>query len=137
MDAKVTWSHGLAFEGTASSGYNLRLGSAEESGEDGGFRPMELLLVGLAGCTGMDVISILEKKRQAVSSFEVKVHADRAAEHPKVFTQIEVEYIVTGKNLEQAAVDRAVDLSVTKYCSAMAMLSKAAEVTHKITVLEG
>jgi putative redox protein len=137
MDAKVTWSHGLSFEGTATSGFKLPLGSSVEGGgENDGFRPLELLLIGLAGCTGMDVISILEKKRQEVTAFEVRVQAERGSEYPRIFTKIEVEYVVSGKNLEKAAVDRAVELSVTKYCAAQAMLSKASPVEHKITILE-
>jgi putative redox protein len=137
MDAKVTWSHGLSFEGTATSGFKLPLGSSVESGgENDGFRPLELLLIGLAGCTGMDVISILEKKRQEITAFEVRVQAERGSEYPRIFTKIEVEYVVTGKNLEKVAVDRAVELSVTKYCAAQAMLSKASPVEHKITILE-
>lgn len=138
MDAKVTWSHGLSFEGTATSGHKLKLGSSVAAGgENDGFSPMELVLVGLAGCTAMDVISILEKKRQVVSAFDVKVQAERANEHPRIFTHIQVEYTVTGKNLEKAAVDRAVELSVTKYCSVQAMLAKASQIEHKITILEG
>jgi putative redox protein len=138
MDAKVTWKgNGLAFEGTATSGFKLALGSSSESGTpDDGFRPLELLLVGLGGCTAMDVISILQKKRQDVTNFEIQVHAERAEDHPKVFTDVTVEYILTGKALDPAAVDRAVELSVTKYCSAQAMLAKAANITHKVTIRE-
>lgn len=138
MDAKVTWKGtGLAFEGAANSGFKLALGSNTEVGtNDDGFRPLELLLVGLGGCTAMDVISILQKKRQDVTSFEIQLHAERAEDHPRVFTDVVVEYILTGKDLDPAAVERAVELSVTKYCSAQAMLSKAANITHKITLHE-
>lgn len=97
---------------------------------------MELLLVGLAGCTAMDVISILEKKRQDVTSFEVTAHGTRAEDHPRLFTNIVLEYIVTGHQVEREAVERAVELSATKYCSAAAMFGKAATIEHKITVLE-
>ncbi|BAJ63240.1 OsmC family protein [Anaerolinea thermophila] len=138
MDAKATWKHGLSFEGWASSGFTVNLGAAPEvGGENDGFRPMELLLVGLAGCTAMDVISILEKKRQQVTGFEVRAHAERANEHPKVFTEITLEYIVTGHNIDPEAVKRAVELSENKYCSAQAMLGKTANIQHKITILEG
>ncbi len=137
MGAKVTWKSGFSFTATADSGFELPLGvSSEAGGADDGFRPMELLLVGLAGCTAMDVISILEKKRQQVTSFEVKTQGQRAADHPRIFTDIEIEYIVTGHNIDPAAVQRAVELSESKYCSAQAMLSKAARITNKITILE-
>lgn len=138
MDAKVTWKQGMSFDGIADSGYSIPLGtSTEHGGADDGLRPMELLLIGIGGCSGMDVISILEKKRQQVTAFEVKVHGDRADDHPRVFTDITMEYIVTGHNIDPAAVERAVELSETKYCSVNAMLNKAARVSTKITIQEG
>ncbi len=127
----------MSFDGTASRNFTVPIGtSAAGGGDDDGFSPMELLLVGLAGCTAMDVISILQKKRQDVTGFEVRVQGVRATEHPKVFTNIVLEYIVTGHHVEQAAVERSVELSATKYCSAAAMLGKVAQIEHKITVLE-
>ena len=136
MDAKVVWNGKLNFVGSADgSGWSVPVQSSEPEGDGQGFRPMELLAVGLAGCTAMDVISILEKKRQQVTAFEVRVHADRADEHPKVFTHMVVEYVVTGKDIDPAAVARAVELSETKYCSAQAMLRKAAPIESKITIL--
>jgi putative redox protein len=139
MDADVVWSHGLSFTGHGfKSGFEVPLGAeAEVGGENDGFRPMELILVGLAGCTAMDVISILQKKRQDVTAFEVKVHAERAETHPRVFTHITIEYIITGHGLDQSAAERAVQLSETKYCPAQAMLGKAASIEHRITLLEG
>ncbi|HPH95277.1 MAG TPA: OsmC family protein [Anaerolineaceae bacterium] len=136
MNAKVTWKNGLAFTGTVNSGLTLPMDGAlpAEGEEAAGFKPMELLAVGLAGCTGMDVISILEKKRQAVSAFEVQVHAERASEHPRVFTRIVIEYIVSGENIDPAAVERAVELSETKYCPSIAMLRQAVPIEHKITI---
>jgi len=138
MDAKATWHKGLTFTGSASgSGFSVPLGAdARVGGQNDGFRPLELLAVGLAGCTGMDVISILEKKRQQVTAFEVRVHADLADEHPHVFTRVLVEYVVTGKGVEREAVERAVSLSETKYCSAQAMLRKATPIESKITIVE-
>jgi putative redox protein len=137
MDASVIWKGKMSFTGSASSGFSLPLDTSAESGGEGqGFRPMELLLVGLAGCTSMDVISILQKKQQQVTGFEVKTSAERATDHPHIFTHIVVEYIVTGSAISPAAVERAVELSVTKYCSAYAMLSKAAAIEHKITILD-
>jgi putative redox protein len=92
MEAKVTWHQGLSFTGTADTGYLVPLGANPRvGGDDDGFRPMELIATGLAGCTGMDTISILQKKRQDVTDFEVKVHTERADEHPRVFTHIKIE----------------------------------------------
>lgn len=137
MDAKVTWQGNLTFEGTADSGYKVPLGTEPEvGGNNDGFKPMELLLTGLAGCTAMDVISILKKKKQDVTDFEVKAHADRASEQPRVFTHIMIEYIVTGHHVDPVAVDRAIELSETKYCPAQAMLKKAVTIEHKATILE-
>jgi len=137
MDAKVIWKQKMSFEGTANSGFKIPLGTSSDfGGNDDGFRPLELLAIGLAGCTAMDVISILAKKKQEVKNFEVRVHADRASEHPKVFTHLVIEYVVSGKNLDQAAVERAVELSETKYCSAQAMFKKVAPMELKITVKE-
>lgn len=136
MDAKVIWKQKMSFDGIAPSKFTLPIGTSPESGGDNdGFRPMELILVGLAGCTAMDVISILKKKQQQVTQFEVKVHGDRATEHPKVFTEIVVEYIVKGKKIDPAAVQRAVDLSVEKYCPVEAMLKKSVKIESKITIL--
>jgi putative redox protein len=137
MDAKVTWKGRMSFDGIASRPFTVPLGTSSASGgDDDGISPMELLLVSLAGCTAMDVISILEKKRQDVTSFEVKVQGTRAEDHPKVFTNIILEFIVTGHQVERAAVERAVELSATKYCSVAAMLDEVANIEHKITVLE-
>ncbi len=137
METKVTWQKRMSFVGTGRVGLTLPIDtSVENGGDNSGFAPMELLLVGLGGCTGMDVISILEKKRQKVTSFEIRVNATRATEHPKVFTHIVLEYVLGGQALDPAAVERAVELSETKYCSAMAMLSKSAQIERKITIQE-
>jgi len=137
MGASVVWKGGMSFDGSADSGFTLPLGTSPEvGGSNDGFRPMELLLVGLAGCTAMDVISILKKKRQQVTGFEVKVHGDRADSHPRVYTDITIEYIVSGQNIDPAAVERSVELSETRYCSAQAMLGKVARISHKITIQE-
>ncbi len=138
MNAKVTWQKKMSFVGKAEgSGFSLPIDTkAEQGGDDSGFRPMELILLGLAGCTAMDVISILEKKRQKVTNYEVLVNGERSETHPKVFTHILVEYVVTGENVDPAAVSRSVELSETKYCSAYGMLSKEVNIEHKITVLQ-
>lgn len=122
MDAKVTWKQHLSFTGTADSGFSVPLGAETTvGGDEDGFRPMELIAAGLAGCTAMDVISILQKKRQQVTAFEVQIHTERAGEHPKVFTSAVIDYILTGANLDEAAVRRAIELSAERYCPAQAM----------------
>jgi putative redox protein len=138
MEAKVTWHKGLSFTGTADSGFTVPLGGKKDvGGNEDGFQPMEMFLVGLAGCTGMDVISILAKMRQEVTNFEVKVHADRVDQHPKIFSEIMIEYNITGKNLDPKLVEKAVTLSETIYCPGQAILIKTAKIDHKITILEG
>ncbi len=125
MQVEVTWKGRMSFDGKAESGFTLPLGTtAEVGGDNDGFRPMELMALSLAGCTAMDVISILSKKRQAVSRFQVQVKTERAAEHPKVFTQATIEYHVGGKGVQEDAVVRAIELSATRYCPAQAMLKQ-------------
>ncbi|MBI5353727.1 MAG: OsmC family protein [Chloroflexi bacterium] len=116
----------MSFEGQSETGFTQKMDSDESvGGENGAARPMEFIALGLAGCTAMDVISILQKKKQPVLDFQVKVHAARAEEHPKVFTQAVIEYLVTGKDVDEASLLRAIELSAEKYCPAQAMLSKA------------
>jgi putative redox protein len=135
MDAKVIWKERMSFTGSAESGFSIPLGTSPDVGGDNdGFRPMELLAIGLAGCTAMDVISIMQKKKQEVTSFEVQVHADRAEDHPHVFTRIVIDYILGGRNIERVAAERAVQLSAEKYCPAQAMFSKVAPIELKITI---
>ena len=129
MKAQVAWKSGLAFTGSADSGFAVALDAAPDvGGQDSGFRPLELMLVSLAGCTSMDVISILKKMRQDVTGFDVRVDADRAAEHPKVFTRIRIEYVLSGRGLDPSAVEKAIQLSSTRYCPAQAMLGKVVEI---------
>jgi putative redox protein len=137
MDALVRWSKNLSFTGSSDSGFSIPLGTDPSVGGDNdGFRPMELVLVALAGCTGMDVMSILKKKRQDITAFDVKVHADRVSEIPRAFSQITIEYIVTGRNVDRNAVERSVELSMTKYCPVHLMLEKAVPIETRITLLE-
>ena len=137
MDAKVIWKNKMSFEGSADSGFSVPLGTTPEvGGDNNGFRPMELIAIGIAGCTAMDVISILKKKHQEVTSFDVLVHGERATEHPKVFTHLTIEYVIGGNNLSKEAVERAVELSETKYCPAQAMFKKVAPIDLKVTYLE-
>jgi len=137
MEAKIIWNGAMQFTGNADSGFRIPLdASPDHGGQNGGFQPLELLLVGLAGCTGMDVISILQKKKANVTAFEVRVTAERAEEHPRVFTRLLVEYVVTGKDIKLEDVERSVQLSETKYCPAEAMLRKAAIIDSKITIIQ-
>jgi putative redox protein len=138
MNASVAWQKGLSFTGRAASGFEVPLGSQPDlGGADDGFHPLELMAVSLAGCTAMDVISILMKKRQAVTAFEVKVHTEQAMEFPKVFTHAVITYLVTGKEVEEAAVLRAIELSATKYCPAQAMLGKVVPMELVYEIFEG
>jgi putative redox protein len=135
MNAYVKWHQRLTFTGTADTGFEVAMGAPPAVGGDSdGFKPIELMLVSLAGCTAMDVISILQKKRQDVHAFDVKVVADRAEEHPRVFKHITLEFILTGKDIDQASVQRAVELSAEKYCAAQAMLSPVVPIEHVITI---
>lgn len=137
MQSKVVWKGGMAFTGTADSTYLVPLDASPTSGgKDLGFRPLQLMAIGLVGCTGMDVISILQRKRQEVTGFEVSAAIQRADTHPKVFTKIVIEYKVTGKNIDKNAVERAVQLSEEKYCGARAMLQHTAEITNRIIIEE-
>ncbi len=138
MKARVDWNGRLTFRGTADSGFNVPLGTTPEvGGDDDGFRPMELIALGLAGCTAMDVISILQKKRQEVSDFQVIVDTERADQHPKVFTEAVIEYHVAGKDIAENAVTRAMELSADTYCPAQAMLGKLMPLTLKYFIYEG
>jgi putative redox protein len=136
--AKVTWTGpGLRLVGEANDGPAIVLDSSKAIfGTHSGPTPMELILLGLAGCTGMDVMSMLSKQRQPVTGFQLNVSAERADEHPKVYTSIHVEYVVYGEGIDAKAVERAIELSETKYCSASAMLSKAAEITNSYRIVE-
>jgi putative redox protein len=137
MDAEVTWKSNMSFDGTADTGFTLPLGASPRVGGDNdGFRPMELVLIGLAGCTAMDVISILKKKRQQVTDFQVTAHAERSEEHPKVFTKILLDYQVTGIDIDARAVERAIELSETQYCPAQAMLIHSVEITNQYSIQE-
>lgn len=136
MEAKVVWKKNMSFEGTADSGFKIALGTTPDvGGENDGFRPMELLAIGLAGCTAMDVISILTKKRQKAKVFEVKVLAQRHEDHPKVFTHLTLEYIISGDEISREAVERAVQLSAEKYCPAQAMFRQIVPMDLIITII--
>ena len=125
MEVTVIWDKGLTFTGSVGAEFKVPLGASEDvGGDDDGFRPMQLIAIGLAGCTAMDVISILRKKRQKVASFKVRVTAKQDHKHPRVFTQFIIEYLLTGENIDETAVQRAIELSETKYCPAQAMFNQ-------------
>ncbi len=137
MKATVVWQKGLTFTGTADTGFSLPLGASPSIGGDNdGFRPMELIATGLAGCTAMDTISILQKKRQAVTDFEVNVYADRAQDHPRVFTHIKIEYLITGNAVDEGAVLRAIKLSAERYCPVQGMLSQVVPIELEYQIFE-
>jgi len=137
MEISVVWNQQMSFTGHSRQGFAIPLDAKLEAGGNGeGFLPMEMIASGIAGCTAMDVISILQKKRQPVKDFEVKVHADRVESHPKVFSRILIEYIVTGDGVERDAVERAVKLSEERYCPAIAMFRKVCPLENKITLLQ-
>ncbi|HHY54584.1 MAG TPA: OsmC family protein [Chloroflexi bacterium] len=137
MKAQVTWLGGMKFEAVADSGHPIILDAAPDvGGANEGSRPMELMAMSLAGCTAMDVISILRKKRQEVTGFEVKVDADRASQHPHVFTAITITYVLRGRGIDPAAVERAMQLSEEKYCPAQAMLRAVAPITLQYEIIE-
>ncbi len=127
----------MAFRAITETGHEVVMDAAPEvGGTDTGPRPMELLLVGLGGCTGMDVISMLRKMRQDVTDYEIEISGQRAAEHPKVFTKIHVEHVVRGRGLNPESVRRAVELSATRYCSAAAMLGRVAHIDESYRVID-
>jgi putative redox protein len=133
LNASVTWVEDRRFVGNASSGHAIVLdGSAEKQGSS----PMELLLIGMAGCTAYDVISILEKKRQRVTGLQVTARAERAQDPPRVYTKIEVEYLVRGRGIKPKAVEDAIRLSEETYCSASIMLAKTAQIVTSYRIEE-
>ena len=137
MKARVKWIEGVSFAGQSGSGHSVVMdGAPEAGGRNLGVRPMEMLLLGLGGCTAFDVVSILRKSRQAVADCAVELEAERAESVPKVFTRIHAHFVVTGRELDPAKVARAVALSAEKYCSASAMLGKSAVITHDFEIRE-
>jgi putative redox protein len=133
MKARAQWVDGRMFVGESGSGHSVVMDGAPESGgRNAGIRPMEMLLIGLAGCTAFDVVHILEKGREKLVQCSVEVEAERAETDPKVFTRIHLRFRVSGPGLALAKIERAVQLSAEKYCSASIMLGKTAEISHEI-----
>jgi putative redox protein len=137
MKAKITWINGRAFLGESGSGHSVVMdGAPEAGGRNIGVRPMEMLLLGLGGCTAFDVVMILEKSREKVTGCEVELDAERAEEDPKVFTRVKMIYTVTGKDLKPSSVERAIKLSAEKYCSASKMFEFTAKIEHEWKIIE-
>ena len=138
MKARIQWAGEALFIGESGSGHAVVMDGPQESGgRNLGIRPMEMLLIGLGGCSNFDVVSILKKSRQMVESCEVFLEAERATEEPKVFTKIHLHFVVKGRGLKEAQVKRAVELSAEKYCSASIMLGRAGvEISHAYEIVE-
>jgi len=138
MDCTVRWHDGMSFIAETGSGHMVAMdGAPAAGGRNLAPRPMELLLAGTGGCTAFDIVIILKKSRQEVAGCEVKLSAERATEDPKVFTRINMHFIVRGHGLKPDSVERAIKLSAEKYCSASLMLGKTAEMTHSWEIIEG
>ena len=137
MQARVKWVQDATFIGESGSGHAVVMdGPPDHGGRNLGVRPMEMLLLGMGGCTAFDVVHILKKSRQPVTDVVTEIEAERADEEPKIFTRIHVHFIVTGAGLDDKRVSRAVSLSADKYCSASIMLGKTAEISHDYEIRE-
>ena len=136
MNISVNWVDGMLMVGKSHSGHSITMdGPPEIGGENLGVRPMEMLLLGVAGCTMIDVVTTLKKMRQDLTNCETKLSAERADEHPKVFTDIHIKFIVKGQDLDPKKVEKAITLSAEKYCSASIMLGKTASITHDFEIV--
>ena len=137
MDATIEWKGDFCFEAKAPSGHTIVMdGPPEHGGANKGARPMELLLLGMGGCTAFDVVQILQKGRAGLKSCNISLSAERAAEDPKVFTSIHVHFVFEGENIKEALIKRAIELSAEKYCSASIMLGKTAAISHSYEIRE-
>ena len=138
MKIRIKWNDRVSFLGETEGGHTVLMdGAPEVGGRNLGLRPMELVLMGTGGCTASDVVMILKKSRQDISDCIVEIEAERATKDPKVFTRIHYHFILTGNNLKPQQVDRAINLSAEKYCSASIMLGKTAEMTHDFEIVRG
>jgi putative redox protein len=137
MKARIKWVQDVMFVGESGSGHSVVMdGAPDAGGRNLGVRPMEMLLLGLGGCSAFDVMLILKRGREAVTDCVVDIEAERAATDPKIFTKIQMHYTVTGHELDRKKVERAVQLSAEKYCSASAIMAKSAALSHTITIVE-
>jgi len=136
MKMCIKWNDIVSFQGETENGHTVLMdGAPEVGGRNLGLRPMEMVLMGAGGCTASDVVMILKKSRQDIIDCMVEIEAERATEDPKVFTRIHYHFILTGKNLKPQQVERAINLSAEKYCSASIMLGKTAEITHDFEIM--
>ena len=137
MKTRIEWKDGMSFLGESGSGHKVLMdGPPEAEGRNLGPRPMEMILMGTGGCAAFDVVLILKKSRQDISDCAVEIEAERASQDPKVFTRIRFHFILTGRKLNHQQVERAINLSAEKYCSASIMLAKTAELTHDFEIVE-
>ena len=137
MKARIQWLEDRAFTGVSGSGHAVVMGSTTgPEGRSIGPSPMEMVLMGLGGCTAFDVVLILEKSRQPVEGCVVELESERAATDPMVFTRVHMRFVVTGRGLDAAKVERAIKLSAETYCSASAMIEKTAKITHEFEVID-
>ena len=137
MKGTVTLQEGSTFEGVAGSGHRVTMDVAPEvGGRNLGLRPMEMVLLGLGGCTAIDVLHMLRKGRQPITDMRVELDAERADDVPKVFTKIHLHFVLTGAELDPHKIERAINLSASKYCSASMMLNKTAEMTHDFEIVK-
>ncbi len=137
MKSRVKWVEDVCFMAESDSGHAIIMdGAPEVGGRNLGPRPMEMLLMGTGGCTSVDVVMILKKSRQDVTGCEVEISAERASDHPKVFTKIHMHFTVRGRGVKPEIVDRAIKLSAEKYCSASIILGKSAVMTHDFEIIE-
>lgn len=137
MKTTIKWVEGLQFIGESESGHKIVMDSDIESGgTNKGMKPTELLLIALGGCSGMDVISLLQKKRQQIKGLEINVKGDKAENYPKKFTNIEIEYVVSGVNISEEAVARSIELSMEKYCSVKASLEGVSKITSTYRIIQ-
>ncbi len=137
MKATVKWLDYMSFVGESGSGHSVVMdGPPDDGGRNMGVRPMEMVLLGMGGCTAFDLVLILQRQRQAIVDCQVELEAERATEVPKVFTKIHVHYIVSGKDLDEKKVARAVSMTAEKYCSVSIMLSASVEISHDFEIVE-
>ncbi len=137
MKAVIKWLDNMSFVGESESGHSVVMDGAPDSGgRNLGVRPMEMVLLGMGGCTAFDVVLILQRQRQEITDCQVELSSERADDVPRVFTKIHVHYVVKGKMLDEKKVARAVKMTAEKYCSVSIMLSKSVEVTHDFEIIE-
>jgi len=137
LKTKIKWMQDVSFKGSSESGHEVVLDGPEELGGKGlGMRPMEMMLIGMGGCTSFDVVTILKRSRQQITGCIAEIEAIRADEIPKVFTSIHIHFLIKGIDLQEKAVERAIELSANKYCSASIMLGKSVKITHDFVISE-